>query len=130
MPAKHRVLVVDDAPENISTVKKMLMNTGILVTQAGSEFGAFNVIEQYGKQADAIVVNLSLQASDPLELAEKLRQNERYSKIPIVFTCDQITLDTIEKIKKLQIEHVIKKPFNEEYFRSTLHAVLKTENNE
>lgn len=127
MLANKRILVVDDQPDDLESIKKIYKNTGIRINQAGSEFGVFNTIEQYGKCADAIILDLSLKGSDTLELAEKLRQNDRYKDIPIVVIGEQISIDMVKRVKDLQIQHLIKKPFSAEYLKKTVDTLLDSD---
>ncbi len=119
-----KVLLIDDSPKVIGEIKNLLTAFPINYFQAGSEFGLYNSIEPYGKLVDAIILDVSTKNLDTMAVIEKLRTNNKYSKIPIVLVADSVNKDLVIKAKTLHVEAFMTKPLVEELFRSKMKSIL------
>ncbi len=75
----------------------------------------FNTIEEYGKTADMVLIDLELKKSDGLELVDKLRHNDKYKDLPVVVLGETVSTDTILKIKEMNVNSLVKKPLIRTY---------------
>jgi signal transduction histidine kinase len=77
------IMIVDDRPENLSSMKQLLAQDGleILTAQSGNEALAMML------EANLALVLLDVQmpGMDGFEVAELMRRNERTRRIPIIF---------------------------------------------
>lgn len=124
MQVSKRILLVNDNKEDTNQIKNMFKNTGVKISSAGSEFGMFNSIEEYGKLADMIMLDLTLQKSNSLDLLGKLRNNEKYKNLPVVVLGDHIAKDTLMKIKELNVSSMVKKPVNKDILLERVRKIL------
>jgi len=129
MPASKRVLLVNDDKKDSDKIKEMFKNTGVKISTAGSEFGMFNTIEEYGKTADMVVIDLELKKSDGLELVDKLRHNDKYKDLPVVVLGETVGTDTILKIKEMNVNSLVKKPINRDLLVDRVRSILKLKPN-
>lgn len=104
------VLVVEDSPSIRYEIKKLLHHVGIVTREAGGEFGLFNVIEEYGVLVDLILMDITLKNENGFDLITKLREFDKYSKIPIVILSQHADKDHVLMAKKLGVNAFIRKP--------------------
>lgn len=107
-----RILIVEDSISFRQIIKTMLKDTGIIISEAGSEFGMYNLIDEYGKLVDVIIMDLSLKYENGLNLIEKLRETDRYKNIPVIIITQHTSKRYVFEAKKLGVKHYIKKPIN------------------
>lgn len=106
------VLIVDDSPSIRRQVALILRKYGVDVREAGSEFGMLNVIEQYGKRADLIIMDLTLKTEHGFDLIETLKEYPKYKDIPILVLTEHADVDNVLFAKKLGVNDYMKKPIN------------------
>lgn len=106
------VLIVDDSPSIIKEVTLILQKSNIAVRQAGSEFGMMNVIEEYGKCVDLIIMDLTLKSEHGFDLIAGLKESEKYRSIPILVLTEHADADHVLEAKKLGVNGYIRKPID------------------
>lgn len=84
MLKNKKILIVDDSISFRQIIKTMLNDTGAVICEAGSEFGMYNLIDEYGTLVDIIIMDLSLKYENGLNLIKKLREIHRYKDIPVI----------------------------------------------
>lgn len=104
------ILVVDDSASIRREVKAILQKEGCTVREAGTEFGAFNSMVEYGIPVDIILMDLSLNDANGFELIEKIRSVERFANIPIVMLTQHSDRVNVIKAKNMGIQGYIVKP--------------------
>ena len=82
MAAKKRVLVVDDEPDFASIVQKYLEKEGFETEVAYD--GAQGLEKVKANPPDAIVLDVMMPEKDGYEVCAELKNDEKYSDIPIV----------------------------------------------
>lgn len=80
MPA--RILCIEDNPQNIRLVRKILSIAGYEVIEALDATSGLYAIEH--QQPDLVLMDVNLPDMDGLEVTEQLRQNPKYSALPII----------------------------------------------
>lgn len=80
---KHKILLVDDRPENLYSLECMLMeeNLEILKAQSGEE--ALKLAFQ--EELSLILLDVQMPGMDGFEVANMLKSTKRTRKIPIIF---------------------------------------------
>ncbi len=116
-----KLLIVEDSSSFRLLIKAMLKNTGVTVYEAGSQFGMYQSIDQYGEVVDLIIMDLTLKFENGLDLIKNLKAQDMYRDIPVIIITQDISKDNIIESKKLGVKHYIKKPFN----KSTLLDRIK-----
>jgi len=82
MSEKKRILVVDDEPDFASIVQGNLEKEGFEVEIAYN--GVEGLEKVYANPPDAIVLDVMMPEKDGYEMCADLKQDEKYSDIPII----------------------------------------------
>ena len=77
-----RILVVDDDPDVIEYLSSFLEDEGYQVESAGDETTALAAVERL--RPDAILIDVLMPGRSGLDLLVRLRQDSRWSDIPLV----------------------------------------------
>lgn len=107
---KASILVVDDTPENVALLKRVLLNGGYEVQSA--ENGKEALHTAYQALPDLILLDINLPDSDGFDVCARLKASDQTRHIPIIFIS---ALDDVDgKVKAFQLGGVdyITKPFN------------------
>lgn len=119
------ILIVDDSLAIRSQLKMILDKQGFDVRDVGNSIGLFNVIEEYGKLTDLIIMDIDLKEENGFDLIEKLKKSMTYSGIPIMMLTDYAQLVNVVKAKQMGIENFVRKPIDSEDLIRRVKAVLK-----
>lgn len=119
------ILIVDDQPENIKILTKMLSRAGYKLRQAIN--GKLALISASSKPPDLILLDIMMPEMDGYEVCRRLKENIETSEIPIIFLS---ALDELSnKMKGFEVGGVdyITKPFQfqEVLMRVKLHLSLQ-----
>jgi diguanylate cyclase (GGDEF)-like protein len=105
---KKKIIAVDDNIENLTVLKNILKNTyDIFPTSTASNM--FDLLEHF--LPDLILLDVEMPDMNGYEAAEKLKSNEKYKQIPVIFLT--IRDDIQSEIEGLRLGAVdyIHKPF-------------------
>lgn len=119
-----RILIVEDSLTVVEQMRLFLRNENYKVTHAGSEFGMYQMIEEYGKVVDLIIMDLTLKNENGLDLIDNLRKNEKYSKLPVIVVTEHAQVDFILRAKELQVSDYIRKPITKETFIKRIERTI------
>lgn len=119
-----KILIVEDSRTIRLQIKIMLEHEGATVVEAGSEWGMFSKIEEFGTAVDLIIMDLVLHNEDGLKLIENLRMNPKYNNIPIIILTEKVELDSILEAKKLLIKYYLKKPVKKLELINRVNSIL------
>ncbi|MCR5733223.1 MAG: response regulator [Lachnospiraceae bacterium] len=112
---KHRILVIDDDMEVLRLMREQLeMLYDVSACTSGEE--AFELLEKAGTpQSDTkglpqlILLDIAMQGMDGYEVLRRLKDNEKYKRIPVVFLtgmtdevaeCKGLLMDVVDYLKK------------------------------
>lgn len=122
------LLLVDDVPENIQLLGKILKTEGYSFVIATNGKETFRVIEQC--IPDLILLDIMLPDTDGFEICRKLKEDQRTADIPIIFLTALADLE--DKVRGFETGAVdyITKPFEdmEVIARVRTHIRLKKAN--
>lgn len=123
MAVIHKILVVDDRPENIFSLESMLAddNREVLTASNGNE--ALRIA--YSEPLSLILLDVQMPGMDGFETAEILKQNNKTKDIPIIFVT-AINKDISYVVKGLKgggIDYLYK-PLDMELTRAKVEAFL------
>jgi len=124
------ILLVDDIPENIQVLGKILKNRGYSFAIATKGEAVFTLLEKQSPLPDLILLDIMLPDIDGFEICKRLKADERTRKIPVIFLTAKTELT--DKIKGFEVGAVdyITKPFEpvEVIARVQTHIRLKKSN--
>ena len=123
----QRILLVDDDPTVTKWAKSLLTNKGyeVITAQGGQEALRKLKMEQF----DLIILDILMPDMDGYQVCNKIRSNDAYQQVPIIFLTvkDKELDDSI--IHKLNIEY-IQKPAEGQYFLGKIEEFLSKEKEE
>lgn len=123
---QNDILIVDDIPDNIRLLSKILSDQGYYVRKALNGKMALKAIES--TKPDLILLDINMPEMTGYELCEKLKSNVETEKIPIIFV--SAIDETLDKVKAFNIGGVdyITKPFQVEEVLARIKHQLVIEN--
>lgn len=124
MNSNKIVLIVDDSNTVRFQVKSYLEQIEVDLREAGSEIGLFNLIDEYGRPADLILMDLMLKEEDGFDLIKKLKTHEAYNDIPVIVLTQHASLEQVLTAKELGVNGYIKKPINKDSFLEKISDIL------
>ena len=120
---KPKILIVDDAPQNIQVAIEILKND-YTISVATNGQKALEIVKD-GLNPDLILLDIIMPQMDGFELCEILKSNPLYANIPIVF----LTILENEKdmVKGLELGAVdyITKPFEPKVLQARVNTHVK-----
>ena len=120
-----KIMVVDDNPDMISTVKRGLeaLSAGYTIIEAETGKDCIELLEK-GERPDLILLDIMMPKMDGWDTAAHIKSNQRWKNIPLVFlTAKTDNISTV--IGKITSRDYIKKPFDLFDFRKRLDTILK-----
>jgi two-component system CheB/CheR fusion protein len=119
-----KILIVDDKPQNLYTLKQLLDKLDVEVVAAGSGFDALNLALKH--EFCMAIVDIQMPEMDGYELVELLRSNESTATLPIIFV-SAIFSDEFYHVKGYEAGAVdfLSKPFNPEILLSKVRVFLQ-----
>ncbi|MEA5553387.1 EAL domain-containing protein [Anabaena cylindrica UHCC 0172] len=106
------ILIVDDTPDNLRFLSKILIEKGYSVRKALD--GQMAIIACQNLLPDLILLDIMMPEMDGYTVCQQLKANERTSKIPVIFL--SAIDDILDKVKAFQVGGIdyITKPFHAE----------------
>lgn len=118
------VLIVDDSSSIRRAVRAILEKEGFTVREAGSEFGLFGTLIEYGIMADIILMDLTINETNGFELVKKVRNTDRFRHIPIIMLTQHSDRTNVTIAKNLDVAGYIVKPVNAQLLVERIEQVL------
>jgi DNA-binding response OmpR family regulator len=123
----NRIVIVDDSRTTRTLLKDLLVSNGFTVSEASNEIGFFNVLFEYGKIADLVIMDLNLVDASGYELVCKMKGIEGYKNIPVIIVTSSKYRNDITMGKILAVEDYIIKPYKEVDLINRINKVLKVQ---
>lgn len=120
---KEKILVVDDEEDILELVRYNLEREGFQVTCAESGENAMERTRHEGP--DLIVLDLMLPGIDGLEVARRLKQNQKTAGLPIVMLTAKVEEADIVTGLELGADDYMTKPFSPRVLIARIKAVLR-----
>jgi CheY-like chemotaxis protein len=118
------VMVVDDEPDIVYLVSRMLKKEGFDVVSAGSGREALKALEK--KRPDLILLDVMMPGINGWETAKKIKSNPNSSSIPIAMLTVKSAEEDMEKsFTYAQSDAHISKPIIREKMLSTVQWLLE-----
>ncbi|MGV7105160.1 ATP-binding protein [Flavobacterium sp. U410] len=118
---QYNILVVEDNKINQVVTKHLLENKGFQCVIVADGYAALDILER--EHFDAILMDINMPQINGFETSKLIR--ERGMQLPIIAVTAFEKDEIIEKAKEVQINEIIVKPFEVNYFMKVLHQYLK-----
>ena len=116
------ILIVDDAPANLSLLESVLTERGYRVRPAPS--GAIALKAADAEPPDLILLDIGMPQMDGFEVCRRLKESERLRGVPVIFL--SALSDTVDKVKAFSMGGVdyVTKPFQIEELEARIETHL------
>ncbi|MEA3513338.1 MAG: hybrid sensor histidine kinase/response regulator [Campylobacterota bacterium] len=118
---KQTILIVDDEPSNIDILYNVLSDNDIVTATNGNI--VFEVLET--EDVDLILLDIMMPEMDGFEVCQKIKENPKTNKIPIIFLSAKNQFEDIKIGFELGAVDYITKPFNPYELRIRIDTHLK-----
>lgn len=118
-----RILAVDDDPEVLGTLGRVLERENFEVRLASSGQKALDVLEGY--QPDLLILDIIMPGMDGIEVCQSVRKDARYGALPILFLTAKGSTDDIVRGLDVGADDYVIKPFELAELRARVHALLR-----
>lgn len=106
-----RILVVDDEPDVVTMIERMLQSEGFEVLQAYDGISALDVAER--EKPDVILLDIMMPMMSGYEVCEQLKANPQTQHIPVLCFSSAHTQDAWTKSQRVGAATLLSKPFSE-----------------
>ncbi len=111
-PSEYKILIVDDVPANVLLMKALLGKERYNLLSATSGLEALECIAR--ERPDLVLLDVMMPGMDGFEVAQRLRGDENYKDIPIIFLTALDDSQSVVKGFKIGGNDFISKPFKKE----------------
>lgn len=118
-----KVLIVDDQPEILMSVSRML-NKQYQVFALPDGEQALNFLKKH--RVEAFILDIDMPKMNGFELAGRIKQKDEYERAPILFLTSNVAKETIMKAPLYGAKGFIAKPVNKEVILSKLDSLLQS----
>lgn len=117
------VVAVDDDPEVLDTVGRVLEREAFEVGLARSGAEALSIVDR--RTPDLMILDIIMPGMDGITLCRQLRRDSRFAALPILFlTAKGSTDDIVDGLDAGADDYVVK-PFELAELRARVHALLR-----
>lgn len=119
---KGRILVVDDEPNAVEILTRMLGREGYSCVAAVNGVECLKVLET--QSVDVILLDVMMPLMDGLAVCERLREDERLRRIPVILLTAKDDMETRSRGMALGVSEYLTKPVNRRELFSRIDAQL------
>jgi DNA-binding response OmpR family regulator len=117
------ILAVDDDPEVLGTLGRVLEREGYEVTLASSGAQALGTLEK--RKPDMAILDIIMPEMDGITLCRQLRRDARFTALPILFLTAKGSTDDIVNGLDAGADDYVVKPFELPELRARVTALLR-----
>jgi DNA-binding response OmpR family regulator len=122
------ILAVDDDPEVLDTLGRVLEREAFEVSLANSGVEALGILEQ--RTPDLVILDIIMPGMDGVTICRQLRRDPRFGALPVLFlTAKGSTDDIVDGLDAGADDYVVK-PFELAELRARIHALLRRSHRE
>jgi two-component system chemotaxis sensor kinase CheA len=123
LPARKRILVVDDSLTVRTLEKIILEGAGYQVSTASDGAEAWDVLQAHG--ADAVIADVDMPRMDGFTLAEAVRKSQRFMNLPIILvTAREKPQDKVRGLEVGADAYILKSTFDQRQLLELIRQVL------
>lgn len=105
----RKILVVDDDAMNLRMAEFFLQQNQYNVIKAESGIKCLDILNS--QEVDLILLDVEMPMMNGIQTLEKIRENKKWSDIPVIFLTASVDSDTIMAADRLKAIDYLKKPF-------------------
>lgn len=117
---KCRVLVVDDIPENVQSLREMIEDMDIDIKEAGGGKEAIELVDSY--KPHVILLDLMMPGVNGWDVIDYVRNKYNKNEMAILVTSLLNNKDNIDECYELGVNDYIAKPLIKARVRSSLES--------
>jgi CheY-like chemotaxis protein len=121
-----KVLVVDDSEPITKIISKTLSEFDLRIVTASNGIDAWKILDREKDLFDMIITDLNMPIMSGEELCRKVRNDDRFRTLPVLFLTSQSNRETEIRIFKAGASDFIIKPFFKEVFLSRIVVHLES----
>lgn len=122
------LLVVDDYPENLVTMRAVLQRADWCIVTASSGFEALSVLLE--REVDLVLLDVQMPGMDGFEVARLMRGSQRTRLTPIIFlTANEQSQEAVHKGYASGATDYLFKPFDPNVLKPKVQALLEQQRN-
>jgi two-component system chemotaxis response regulator CheY len=118
-----KVLIVDDSETIRQQVTETLESAGFTVTTAGDGLAGLRCVEQH--DFSLAILDVNMPELSGLEMLEKLRENPRHARLPVLILTTEVQGSMIDRAKRAGAKGWMVKPVKPEHLVSTVRRLLQ-----
>ena len=128
-----RILIVDDSPAMRAYVRRTVQLASLPVKNIFEAANGLEALAVVGKEnrdpnkLDMIFVDLNMPVMNGEEFVEKLREDERDAKLPVLIISTDATQQRVKRLRELGAQGYISKPCQPEMIRLKVQQILDGE---
>lgn len=124
MTQKPTVLIIDDDQNNLRILELDLENDyNILAAKDGME--GWNIVEQHGDKIDVILLDRMMPNMDGMQFMERLTQDKRFSKIPVIMQTAAAEKEQIVEGIQSGVYYYLTKPYDKDIMLSVVSTAIQ-----
>ena len=123
---KNNILIVDDTPENLSVLRKLLTDRGYQVRPARNAEVALKAVQN--QTPDLILLDIMMPGMDGYEVCRRLKSNAETADIPVIFISALTEAEGILEAFRAGGVDYITKPFRPEEVLARVQTHLALQN--
>ncbi|MNJ93318.1 Aerobic respiration control protein ArcA [compost metagenome] len=117
------ILVIEDDETMRMALKRILESEGYVLKLAADATELSTVLDD--QPVDLILLDVGLPWINGFELAQLLKDHKDLKKIPLVFVSGKASEEDMKKAFEIGADDYIKKPFDVDKLKKTVHTLLK-----
>lgn len=119
---KRHILVIDDDPTTLRTIKMYLEEKYIVATAPSGKFG-LKFLSQ--KHTDLVILDYEMPELSGREVFQQIKDDEKTSNIPVVFLTGISDTSKIKNVLAMQPQGYLLKPVDYDRLHQTLDGILQ-----
>jgi two-component system chemotaxis response regulator CheY len=118
-----KVLVVDDSRTIRTIIRRILIELGYEVCEAGNGIEALKVIEAEGTTVKLVLADWNMPEMNGLELLQRVRQDPRLASLKIIMVTTETEMDHMASALEAGADEYVMKPFTKDILVEKLDFV-------
>jgi two-component system cell cycle response regulator len=116
------ILLIDERPESVERVQRILADEGVVHVQTDPQAGFFEAIQG---NYDCLIISSSFANFDPLRICAQLRSLDNTRSLPIILVADQGEEPLIRRALELGVNDYLVRPLNPNELLARLRTQLR-----
>jgi two-component system chemotaxis response regulator CheY len=118
-----KALIVDDSKTIRMIIRRILIELGFEVFEAGNGVEALKVVQVLGSGIDLVMADWNMPEMNGLELVGQLRQNPDLASVKVVMVTTETEMDQMALALEAGANEYVMKPFTKEILKEKLEMV-------